>query len=89
MKPNQEAHRFLAHARQFHLGVLPTEQRHPKTKHLAEFSRTQPERALRILQKIDIDAISVVLKKQKEISALARAMQETWADGGCVFFYCW
>lgn len=87
MNSNQEAQRFLASARDFHLGVLPTEQRHPKTKNLAELSRSHPEKALKILQKIDVDAISVVLKKQKEIATLAEAMKETWADGGRVFFY--
>jgi N-acetylmuramic acid 6-phosphate etherase len=87
MNSYQEAKRFLHSARDFHLGVLPTEQRHPKTKHLAELSRSHPEKALKILQKIDVDAISVVLKKQKEIAALAEAMKETWADGGRVFFY--
>jgi N-acetylmuramic acid 6-phosphate etherase len=83
----QEANRFLAQARDFHLGILPTEQRHPKTKHLAELSRTQPDKALKILQKIDVDAISVVLKKQNEIKKLAEAMRETREAGGRIFFY--
>ena len=84
---SQEANRFLASARDFHLGILPTEQRHPKTKQLAELSRSKPEKALKILQKIDVDAISVVLKKQKEMTALSEAMRETRASGGRVFFY--
>ncbi len=84
---SQDARKFLAASKNFKLGVLPTEQRHPKTKKLAELSRSHPEKALNILQKIDSDAISVVLKKQKEISALANAMREAWVSGGRVFFY--
>lgn len=83
----KEANRFLAHARDFHLGILPTEQRHPKTKQLAELSRSKPEMALSILQKIDIEVIAKVLKKQPEIGALAEAMRATRASGGRVFFY--
>lgn len=82
-----EANRFLANARDFHLGILPTEQRHPKTKQLAELSRSKPEKALSILQEIDIKAVGEVLKKQKEIAALAEAMRATRASGGRVFFY--
>jgi N-acetylmuramic acid 6-phosphate etherase len=84
---SQEAARFLSVAKDFHLGVLPTEQRHPKTKQLAELSRNKPEEALKILQEIDVNAISAVLKKQKEIEALAEAMRATRASGGRVFFY--
>lgn len=84
---SQEAARFLSVAKDFHLGVLPTEQRHPKTKQLAELSRNKPEKALRILQEIDVHAIAAVLKKEKEIEALAEAMRATRASGGRVFFY--
>jgi N-acetylmuramic acid 6-phosphate etherase len=84
---SQEANRFLSVAKDFHLGVLPTEQRHPKTKQLAELSRTKPEKALKILQDIDVNAVGVVLKKQKEIAKLAEAMRATRASGGRVFFY--
>ena len=82
-----EASRFLANAKDFHLGILPTEQRHPKTKQLAELSRTKPEKALSILQKIDVEAIGKVLEKKDEIEALAEAMRATRASGGRVFFY--
>ena len=81
------ANQFLAHARDFHLGILPTEQRHPKTKQLAELSRTKPEKALAILQNIDVEAITKVLKKKDDIAKLAEAMRATRASGGRVFFY--
>ena len=82
-----KADAFLAVASDFRLGDLPTEQRHPETLNLAELSRSNIPEALRILQKVDFDSLSAILPKQGELSFLAKAMRETFASGGKVFFY--
>lgn len=81
------AETFLATAHEFHLGDLPTEQRHPETYALADLSRENPGGALRLLQKIDVAAVDSVIARGREIDALAAAIGETFASGGRVFFY--
>lgn len=78
---------FLKISRHFKLGILPTEQRHPKTIHLATLAKNDLSQALDLLHEVDTDAISVVLKKQRDVSRLAVAIRKTWKDGGRVFFY--
>jgi N-acetylmuramic acid 6-phosphate etherase len=55
----QDAHRkaqyFIDQERQFHLGVLPTEQSHPKTARLAETARSDLAAAVRMLQSVDAE----------------------------------
>lgn len=57
----REAHRkaqdFIDHEKQFHLGVLPTEQSNPKTAGLAEAAAADLPRALRMLQSVDRDIV--------------------------------
>jgi N-acetylmuramic acid 6-phosphate etherase len=78
---------FLSTARDFRLGDLPTEQRHPETGNLAELARTGLPEGLRILQKIDLAALEVVGRRSAEIERLAAAISETFRGGGRVFFY--
>ncbi len=54
----RKARHFLEHETQFHLGVLPTEQSHPKTVHLAETAQRDPEAAVRMLQAVDGDVVA-------------------------------
>lgn len=55
----QEAHRkaqhFIDHEKQFHLGVLPTEQSNPKTVGLSQTAQRDLEAAIRMLQAVDAD----------------------------------
>lgn len=81
------AETFLATAHEFHLGDLPTEQRHPETYAIAELSRRDLPAALRLLQKIDLAAVEKVVQKEKEIDQLSSAIGETLKSGGRVFFY--
>lgn len=87
MNPSHAARLFLETSRDFRLGVLATEQFHPKTTRLAELSRNDLDQALEILHQIDVDAVAVVLKKQRELVRLTQAIRDTWKDNGRVFFY--
>lgn len=82
-----QAETFLSVANSFHLGSLPTEQRHPDTGALADLTRNDPAAALRLLQRVDCAALDVVVSKETEIDGLSAAMGETLAEGGRVFFY--
>jgi N-acetylmuramic acid 6-phosphate etherase len=85
--PRQKAERFLKVARDFQLGALPTEQRHPETYELATLARSDIEGALRILKEIDCHVVSQVMAKEKELSRLELAIRETLRAGHKVFFY--
>jgi len=78
---------FLATAHEFHLGDLPTEQRHPETFTLSDLARENPSAALDILHKIDLAALDRLASHSAEIDNLSRAIGETLASGGRVFFY--
>lgn len=76
----RRAEHFLDHEKQFHLGVLPTEQSHPKTVGLAETAQRDLEAAVRMLQAVDGDvlpqATQVFAGAQfpRLVSALQRAL---------------
>jgi N-acetylmuramic acid 6-phosphate etherase len=82
-----KAEEFLAVARDFQLGQLPTEQRHPETYELAQFARRDLPRALELLKGIDLGVIEKVAAKEKELRRLAEAVRATFASGHRVFFY--
>lgn len=82
-----DAENFLKVARDFSLGGLPTEQRHPLTHDLANMARHDIPAALDILQKIDIGALRDVAAREKDLARLERAIRDTLAAGQRVFFY--
>jgi N-acetylmuramic acid 6-phosphate etherase len=82
-----KAEAFLRVARDFKLGSLPTEQRHPKTSSLADQSRTDLKTAYRTLKEIDAGVIGDVMKREAELARLEAAIRETFQGGGRVFFY--
>jgi N-acetylmuramic acid 6-phosphate etherase len=51
----QAAEHFLRNETQFHLGFLPTEQSHPKTRGLAETLKADVGAGIRLLQAVDAD----------------------------------
>ena len=53
--PRQEAEHFVNCEREFHLGILPTEQSHPKTRGLAEVLAQDTRAGIRMLQAVDED----------------------------------
>jgi len=73
--PQEQAARFLAQARDFQLGDLPTESRHPLTGDLADLSRHDLPRAVHLLKQIDCFCLETVLGKSPGIAVLAARMQ--------------
>lgn len=77
----RKARHFLEHETQFHLGVLPTEQSHPKTVNLAETAQRDPEAAVRMLQAVDGDVVAAADRAfsgegfRRLVEALRRALE--------------
>lgn len=88
----QEAHRkakqFLDNEKQFHLGVLPTEQPHPETVGLAEKAQHDLEGAVRMLQAVESDIPHKVARvfKSQEYERLVAAMRGALRGNGRICF---
>lgn len=84
--PASSSLEFLEIAAQFHLGELPTEARHPKTKNLSRLSQTDLEGALRLLHEVERDALDLAFAPSlDDIRELTRAIRATWDQGGRIF----
>lgn len=84
----QEAEHFLTHETQFHLGMLPTEQSHPKTRGLAETLQADCAAGVRMLQSVDHDVLAVAeqVLAGPEFEKLTAALYEAVAAGRRVCF---
>lgn len=83
-----EAKHFLEHETQFHLGMLPTEQAHPKTRGLSELLQQDPEAGVRMLQNVDeevADSAGLVFAGEP-FSELVQVLSDTLAAGGRICF---
>jgi len=59
---HREAEYFLSHEKQFHLGILPTEQSNPKTRNLDVTFAGDPAAGVRMLLSVDRDILPVARK---------------------------
>ncbi|MBM3380876.1 MAG: SIS domain-containing protein [Betaproteobacteria bacterium] len=82
----QKANDFLAVAGQFHLGDLPTEGQHPKTKNLSALATSDLAQAVRLMREVDCDALRATQQKCADILKMAHSMQQTLKAGGRIFF---
>ena len=82
----QKTNDFLAVAGQFHLGDLPTEGQHPKTKNLSHLALNDLPQAVRVMREVDCDALRATHQKCADILKMAHAMQQTLKAGGRIFF---
>ncbi|MBK25593.1 MAG: hypothetical protein CME70_16470 [Halobacteriovorax sp.] len=80
-----KAQDFLAIADKFHLGSLPTEQPHPKTKQLSTLAKSDCLKAVTLLHQIDLEMLSVLRTKLLEIKKLSKELKEVFSKGGRVF----
>ncbi len=81
------AHDFLKIASQFRLGELPTESRHPLTKTLSHLASNDLEAALRLLARVEIEALDQALRgREDDIRELSSVISSVWASGRRVFF---
>lgn len=82
------AEHFLTHETQFHLGILPTEQPHPRTRGLAETLQADCSAGVRLLQTVDqeVAALARRVLGSDEMARLVAALSEALAAGHRVCF---
>ncbi len=61
-KAHQEAENFLNNEKQFHLGILPTEQSNPKTRNLDIVFVSNPSEGAKLLLSVDRDGHTMAQK---------------------------
>ena len=86
--PAEKADDFIKNETQFHLGVLTTEQSHPKTRTLSQTLAVDTRQGMRQLYSVD-DDIPPVLKKtiaSEEYQKLEDAIYRSLVAGGRVSF---
>ncbi len=83
-----EARRFLDQETQFRLGMLPTEQSHPKTRGLAETLQQDVSAGVRMLQAVDDDVAGCAIDvlSSREFGQLVTALTATLQGGGRICF---
>jgi N-acetylmuramic acid 6-phosphate etherase len=87
-RARQDAKHFLTEEKQFHLGVLPTEQSHPKTVGLAEALQKDARAGVEILQSVDEDVVSACgeVFSGKPFAKLTASLQKAMQDGKRICF---
>lgn len=83
-----EAKHFIEHETQFHLGMMPTEQPHPKTKGLAELLQRDVAAGVRMLLSVDQDVADSADRvfAGDEFAQLAQTLADTLRAGGRICF---
>ncbi len=84
----REAEHFLANEKQFHLGMMPTEQSHPGTRGLAEKLQEDCAAGVRMLQSVDRDVAEMARRVMpaEEMQALIESLAAALASGRRVCF---
>jgi len=84
----REARHFLTHQTQFHLGMLPTEQSHAKTRGLAEILQDDCATGIRLLQTVDQDVADMARRMlvSDELEELVSALTDALVNGKRVCF---
>ena len=87
-KAQQEAENFLKNEKQFHLGMLPTEQSNPKTKNIDLRFEKNPADGVAALLSVDRDIQTMAKKilKSNEFSEMVNAGVHTIAERGKIVF---
>ncbi len=76
---------FLNNYQKFQLGVLPTEQQHPKTIGLAETVNDDVSKAIAILKDVDRDALALFRNKAEALENLRDQAQKVLKAGHRIF----
>jgi N-acetylmuramic acid 6-phosphate etherase len=87
-KAKQEAEHFLNNEKQFHLGMLPTEQSNPKTRNIDLKFEKDPADGAALLLSVDRDVQSLAKKilKGNEFLEMVDAGLQVIASGGKIVF---
>ncbi len=83
--PRRQAEDFLRVADRYRLGVLPTEQPHPRTRELSGWARRDPARGVAELKRVDLDALATMQRYAVRIDRLARRVRRTIESGRRVY----
>lgn len=83
--PQERAKKFLAEAKQFQLGTLPTESRNPKTTQLSDLAETNLSAGIQLISEIDQAAVAMVLNHKNQIESLRNEIENTIDNGGRLF----
>ena len=81
----EKAVAFLEKAAEFHLGGLPTEQAHPKTKSLSQFAVSDPAKGLSVFNEVELDAYNTLRHYMKGIERLRDNIREVLDSGRRVY----
>jgi len=79
------AKQFLEIAPQFRLGDLDTEKPHPKTVDLSKQVEEDLQQAISILKEVDLDALTVIKNRSKEIAQMKTSIERVLEQGKCIF----
>lgn len=84
----RQAERFLSSEKQFHLGILPTEQPHPNTRGLAELLQSDCAAGVRMLQAVDQEVAAMARRvlDGAELERLVAVLSEAFSSGRRVCF---
>ena len=87
-KARQEAENFLNNEKQFHLGMLPTEQSNPKTRNIDGIFENDPREGVATLLSVDRDIHSMATRMlgSREFLEMVSAGADTIAGGGRIVF---
>ena len=85
---NAAAADFIKNETQFHLGFLPTEQSHPRSKMLETRFKENTVSGVAVLQDIDHDVLVMAQKvlKSPEFELFVQTAKETLSNGGRMIF---
>lgn len=81
----EKARAFLETAHEFHLGDLPTEQAHPKTRNLSQLAKADQGAALDVFREVELDAYAKLRSRGEDLDRLTTAIRETLRSGGKIF----
>jgi N-acetylmuramic acid 6-phosphate etherase len=76
---------FLQKSSYFSLGHLPTEGFHPATTHLSVLTHSNPEEAIRLIGRVDLDAVRTLRDSMNSIQKLSAEIHATLESGNRVF----
>ncbi len=84
----KNAEHFLSNEKQFHLGILPTEQSNPKTRNIDQIFTKNPADGVKMLLNIDRDVVEMAKRVQagKELTQVVEAGFNTICSGGKIIF---
>ncbi|MCM2281106.1 MAG: SIS domain-containing protein [Bdellovibrionaceae bacterium] len=81
----ERARTFLETAHEFHLGGLPTEQAHPKTRELSRLAKSDVLAALELFRDVELEAYTKIRSHMPAIEHLIEDIRATLRDGGRIF----